>query len=95
MTESSVLITSKRTKPSSTAAFAFVAALRRLEPGPQVSNRPRAMATVGAGSRHAAGRAKMGRRAVSNGDWIRTAANAVAFIRTRYAAAAPKDPITM
>jgi hypothetical protein len=39
------------------------------------------------------GRAKMGRCVLLN-DWIRAAANAVAFIRTRHAAAA-KDPIKM
>src|SRR5712691_2281052 len=48
------------------------------------------MATVGAGSRHAGGRAKMERCALSNGDWIRAAANANAFSWTRHAAAAPK-----
>ena len=37
MTESSVLVASTRTKPSSAAAFAFLAALRRLEPGRQVT----------------------------------------------------------
>src|SRR5712691_8562312 len=48
------------------------------------------MATVGAGSRHAGGRAKMERCTLSNGDGIRAAANAIAFSRTRHAAAAPK-----
>src|SRR5262245_31241645 len=46
------------------------------------------MATVGAGSRYAAGRANMRRRALSNGDWIRAAGNAAVFIRTRHGAAA-------
>jgi hypothetical protein len=72
----------------------FLVAPRHFSPGPSQSNRPRAMATVGAGSRHAGGRAKMRRCVLSNGDWMKGAANAVAFIRTRHAAAA-KDPITI
>src|SRR6267154_2757268 len=39
---------------------------------------------------HGGGRAKMERCALSNGDWIRAAANAIAFSRTGHAAAAPK-----
>ena len=37
----------------------------------------------------------MERCALSNGDWIRAAANAIAFSRTGHAAAAPKHQITM
>jgi hypothetical protein len=60
-----------------------------LSPG---AKSPQSTASNGHGWRGLTSRglAKMERCALSNGEWIRAAANAIAFSRTRHAAAAPK-----
>jgi hypothetical protein len=85
VTESSVLSCECTDQAEFCSAFAFLATLRRLEPGPPShSDRPRAMATVGTGSRHAGGRAKKGRCAMSNSDWIRAASQCWPFHPNRH-----------
>src|ERR1700719_2416406 len=76
-------ITERRTRPLHRRSSAPYICMRRGYLGLRST-------TCAPRSRHAGDRAKMERRALSNGDWIRVAVKAIAFSRTRHGAAAPK-----